>query len=180
MQDRVLEEKIWALCEPAVQRMGFDIIEVEWLKGSRILRIFMDRTGAQRPFHAPPERDEKGELTARGVTLDDCSQVSRALDELLDTQEIIPGRYHLEVSSPGLDRPVRRDRDWRLAVGCRMQIKLAAPVEGRKKITGRLVSAEAGEAVVEENGRRIAIPIASAARAHVVWEFDQDNEETTE
>jgi len=127
--------------ERIVEFAGMELVHVEARResGGMILRLFIDREG--------------------GVTLDDCARVSRQVSAELDADDPLPGRYTLEVSSPGLDRPLSKDRDFQRFSGQTVRIVTAAPLDGQRHFKGRLNGlAEGSVHVVLEDGREIAIP----------------------
>ena len=113
MKQGDLSEKVKALAEPIVQGLGLELVDVEYIsgRGRAIVRIFIDKPG--------------------GVTLDDCVEVSREVGCVLDVEDIIPSSYNLEVSSPGLTRPLTREKDFVWALGKEVNIRTREPVEGR-------------------------------------------------
>ncbi|MBU2054904.1 MAG: ribosome maturation factor RimP [Proteobacteria bacterium] len=127
------EEQIWQLAEPLLASVGMELVKVECVKMKTrwLVRIYMDRE--------------------RGVTLDDCAEVSHQLGDLLDVHDVPPGPYTLEVSSPGLDRPLFQDKDFLKYRGCRVNLRLAEEIEGRRHFHGELVAYE------EEDGRKIVV-----------------------
>jgi len=127
--------------ERVVEFAGMELVHVEARResGGMVLRLFIDREG--------------------GVTLDDCARVSRQVSAELDADDPLPGRYTLEVSSPGLDRPLSKDRDFQRFSGQTVRIVTAAPLDGQRHFKGRLNGlAEGSVHVVLEDGREIAIP----------------------
>lgn len=108
------------LAGPLLQAQGYDLIEVQYRReGSRwILRLFIDKPG--------------------GITIDDCEIASQLLDEPLDEADFIPHSYYLEVSSPGADRPIKTDLDFRRNLGREIEIKLYAARDGKKVFEGFL------------------------------------------
>ena len=107
------EEQIWQLAEPLVSSEGMELVMVECLKmPSRwLVRIYMDREG--------------------GITVDDCARISNQLGDLLDVHDVPPGPYTLEVSSPGLDRPLYRDQDFLKYRGSRVRLRLRGEDRGQ-------------------------------------------------
>ena len=102
------------LLEPAVSALGFELVGVEFVSGRRgLLRLYID--------------------SEDGVTIDDCQAVSHQVSGLLDVEDPIQGQYSLEVSSPGLDRPLFRAADFERFAGHEVSLRLVAPVEGRRK-----------------------------------------------
>ena len=126
-----LKDKIWQLAEPIAATEGMELIHVECLKmhARWVFRLFLDKEG--------------------GVSLDDCTAVSNQLGDVLDVHDLSRGPYTLEVSSPGLDRPVSRDVDFERFKGATLAVKTRIKIDGTKKFQGILVD------YVEENGRRI-------------------------
>jgi ribosome maturation factor RimP len=126
-----LKDKIWQLAEPVALSEGMELIHVECLKmHSRwVFRLFLDKEG--------------------GVTLGDCTSVSNQLGDILDVHDLSNGSYTLEVSSPGLDRPISRDSDFERFRGAQVRIKTHIKIDGVKNFQGTLVD------YVEENGRKI-------------------------
>jgi ribosome maturation factor RimP len=120
-----LAESVQAIAAPIVRALGLELVDVECAgQGARtVLRVFIDKPG--------------------GVSVGDCEQVHHSLGRALDVQDPIPHPYTLEVSSPGLDRPLRRPEDYRRAAGKRIVVRLRQPVQGQWRLAGRLQ--EAGE-----------------------------------
>lgn len=155
--ERVLEQRIDAL--------GFEFVELE-RAGSRtrpVLRIRIDRPDST-PGH--------------GVTLEDCATVSRSLERYLDEAASIPERYVLEVSSPGIERPLVRPRDYRRFAGQAVAIKAREAIEGHgKRVEGTLVGLEgtgpdARVRVALDEGGTLDIPHSNVVRAHLVFRWD--------
>ncbi|MBP7340832.1 MAG: ribosome maturation factor RimP [Deltaproteobacteria bacterium] len=126
-----LRDKIWRLAEPVAAAEGMELIFVECLKmHSRwVFRLFLDKEG--------------------GVTLDDCTTVSNQLGDILDVHDLSHGPYTLEVSSPGLDRPLFRDIDFERFVGAKVKLKTSIKIDGVKNFQGKLVD------YTEENGEKV-------------------------
>jgi ribosome maturation factor RimP len=124
-----LRERLIALIEPVLARMGYELVELEFAPGraAGVLRLFIDRDA--------------------GVTLDDCAAVSREVSALLDVEDPIPSAYTLEVSSPGFDRVLRTRGHFGRFVGARVFVELKEPRAGRRRYTGKLVTA--GDAGIE-------------------------------
>ncbi|MCB9591881.1 MAG: ribosome maturation factor RimP [Sandaracinaceae bacterium] len=150
--------------EPVCRAHGVELVQVRKVteRGSLVLRVMIDRPG--------------GVDGASGVTLADCQAVSRDLSPALDVHDVVGGAYRLEVSSPGLDRPLVRITDFERFAGKLVEIRTRAPwpdargVE-RRKFKGRLQGIE-GEAVrVSVDGADITVPHAEIAKANVVYEY---------
>jgi ribosome maturation factor RimP len=157
--ERILEDRIAVL--------GFEFVELE-RTGSRtrpVLRVRIDR-----PDSVP----------GHGVTLDDCAAVSRALEAVLDHEQSIPERYVLEVSSPGIERPLVRPRDYARFAGQEIAVRSRVPLEGLgKRIEGTLLglAGDGSDSFIQlalEDGRTVDIPRADVVRAHLVFRWDED------
>ncbi|HLB94570.1 MAG TPA: ribosome maturation factor RimP [Nitrospiria bacterium] len=147
-------ERVKALAHPILSSLGLDLVEVEQ-KGGRgrvLLRIYIDKAG--------------------GVTLKDCQEASIYLGHALDVEDPVPFAYTLEVSSPGLDRPLKRPGDYQRAIGKSVRIHLIRPIEGQGALVGRLVAAAEDRVTVEiESGQRYDIPLADIqqTRLEIEW-----------
>lgn len=149
-----LKDKIWQLAEPVALSEGMELIHVECLKmHSRwVFRLFLDKED--------------------GVTLDDCTAISNQLGDILDVHDLSRGPYTLEVSSPGLDRPISRDQDFEKFRGSQIKIKTHIKIDGIKNFQGTLME------IIEENGRKLvriniagkiySIPKSEIAKANLV------------
>lgn len=142
------------LIRPSVEAMGYELVGVEFLSpgSGGTLRIYIDG--------------------ATGITVDDCERVSRQVSSLLDVEDPIPGAYTLEVSSPGLDRPLFTPEHFQRFAGETVKIRLEIPMEGRRKLKGRLLGWVDDHVVVEEDGREISVPLQSIGRANLVPRLD--------
>jgi len=151
------EEQIWQLAEPLLASVGMELVQVECLrmKTRWVVRIFMDREG--------------------GVTLDDCAEISNQLGDLLDIHDVPPGPYTLEVSSPGLDRPLFRDRDFLKYRGFKISLCLAEKIEGRRRFCGELIDYEdenGGKVIViRDAGKSFRIPREAVVKANLEFEL---------
>ncbi|MGA3281500.1 MAG: ribosome maturation factor RimP [Smithella sp.] len=128
-----MKEKIRQLSEPVVASEGMELIHVECIKmHSRwIIRLFMDKEG--------------------GITLDDCANISNQLGDIFDIRDVIKSAYTLEVSSPGLDRPISRDQDFVKYRNSRVNIKTSEKIEGTKNFHGILLD------YIEESGKKLVL-----------------------
>lgn len=142
-----------ALVGPVVEASGLEVWDVAFRgEGSRsVLRVTVDRDG--------------------GVDLDTIAEVSERLSRRLDLEDFGPKGYQLEVSSPGLERPLRTPRHYERSVGERVKVKTAVPVEGRNVLEGALVSADAEAIVVASEGGELRVPYADIASARTVFEW---------
>lgn len=144
---------VQSLVEPIIGQMGYELVEVEYCReGQRyFLRLFIDGPG--------------------GVSLDDCERVSRAVEQELDRADPIPHSYYLEVSSPGVERPLKKDADFIRFQGRKVTIRTFAPIEGRRNFEGELLGLE-GEMVniLTSSGEQISIPRQGIASAKLKYE----------
>lgn len=144
-----LRERLIALIEPLVGRLGYELVELEHTAGrsSAVVRLFIDS----------PE----------GVGLADCERVSREVSALLDVEDPIPTAYTLEVSSPGLDRVLRTPAHFARFVGARVFVELAAPRDGRRRYTGKLLSADEAGIALEVDGQHVPVSFAEIGKARL-------------
>jgi len=140
------------LLDPVVQGMGYELVGVEFDGHQRTLRVYIDR----------PE----------GITLDDCSAVSYQLSGVLDVEDPIPGRYQLEVSSPGMDRPLFTRAHFERFAGEVVRLQLNRPLEGRRRFKARLQGVEGDEILLQDEDKLIRIPYESIEKARLVPAFD--------
>ncbi|MBO7650184.1 MAG: ribosome maturation factor RimP [Lachnospiraceae bacterium] len=148
------ESRTEQLILPILNEKQFELVDVEYVKeaGDWYLRAYIDKPG--------------------GITIDDCEAVSRKLSDLLDEADFIPDAYILEVSSPGLTRPLKKDRDYDRNIGKPVEIKLFKAVSGRKEITADLVSYDKDTVTVSEDGNEIVLEKKniSLIRQAFIWE----------
>lgn len=149
-----VRESLGPRLERIVAFAGMELVHFEARResGGTVLRLYIDREG--------------------GVTLDDCARVSRQVSAELDADDPIPGRYTLEVSSPGLDRPLSRDRDFERYVGSQVRVVTASPLDGQRHFKGRLNGLLHGAVqLVLEDGREVSIPrdLMTSARLDAAW-----------
>jgi len=151
MKDLKLVEEI---CREIGDWMGFEIVDVEFVPGNRgwVLRVTIDKEG--------------------GVTIDDCAAFSHQLDPRLDVEDCFPAQvYTLEVSSPGLTRPLKKLQDYTRFKGRKVKIKTAREIDGRKVFKGTLVREEEGRITVKNGKRDIVIPFEDIVKANLEFEW---------
>ncbi len=158
-----IPERTRSLLEPVLERDGFELVEVEWLRpaGRWTLRIFIDKPG--------------------GVHVDDCQAVSRTIEPMLDVEDFIEPAYDLEVSSPGLDRPLRKPEHFERYAGQRVKVKSYGPVAetapgspARKHWTGELKGFREGAVEVDVDGVLHRIPHDQIAKANLDYDAEAD------
>ena len=149
-----LEKKIAALAEPLLKELGLEQVDLELSRqGSKLwIRFFVDR------------------VAGGGVTVNECGEFNLAISRLLDVEDMVSGSYMLEVSSPGLDRRVRKVEDFVRFAGQNLTMTLREPVAGRKKLKGVIVGADADGVTVLVEGRELMVPHGSISRANLEYE----------
>ena len=161
---------MWNLVEPYVKDAGFDLVEVHSGREQSgwVVRLFIDSVP---DLTVPGVADA---VFAETVTLEDCERVSRDVSAALDVADCIPHAYQLEVSSPGLDRPLRRPLDFARFAGREARIRLTEGVEGRRNFSGLLRGAHDGLAEIDCDGRTYHFPIEDVAKANLVPDWDKE------
>jgi ribosome maturation factor RimP len=142
-------EKVTDLIEPSLCAMGFELV-----------RVLVQ--GNQRPvLQVMAERIDRTPMT-----VEDCAEISRAVSAILDVEDPIPSAYHLEVTSPGLDRPLTRRADFERFAGFEARVETGMPVDGRRRFRGRLLGLEGDEVRLQlpEGERRIALDVIRKAK----------------
>jgi len=151
------QHKLQSLVEPVVTGQGYELVDVEFKNelGSWILRVYIDNPRAEG-----------------GVGLDDCATVSRELSAVLDVDDVIPGHYSLEVSSPGLNRPLKKEADFARFVGKKAKIRTRHPVgESRRNFSGTLVAVDGGKVKIDVGDQVCEVPVDDVEKANLVYEF---------
>lgn len=145
----VLRERLTALIEPLIERLGFELVELEYAGGRAhaTLRVFLDGPA--------------------GVTLDDCARVSREVSALLDAEDPIPCPFTLEVSSPGFDRALRKRAHFDRFLGSRVFVELKEPRAGRRRYTGTLLSVDEGGIAIEVDREHVVLPFSEIGKARL-------------
>ena len=153
-------DELIAVVEPAVNAAGYDLVELEFRREPHawVLRVFIDLLEAEAGV-------------AGGVSVDDCQRASRTISAALDVADPVPMKYALEVSSPGLDRPLRRPSDYRKFAGRRARIKLHDPIDGRRNFAGVLGETDDGIVHIVADGREFVLPLAAIAKAHLEYDL---------
>jgi ribosome maturation factor RimP len=167
-------DDLWKLCEPPIQGAGLELVELSWNREPEgwVLRVFIDRPASPRLPGAGP--GDAPVFEPLYVSHEDCEQVSRDLSATLDVANTIHHAYRLEVSSPGIDRPMRRESDFVRFAGRKAKIRTTDAVEGRRKFSGVLLGAKDGQVQIECEGRSYQLPIATIVRANLVPDWDAE------
>ena len=150
----VVIREISQLIEPILDEMDVELVDIEYLSyhGRWIVRIYVDKEG--------------------GITVDDCARVSREIDEIIDIKDVIPHAYVLEVSSPGLNRPLKKDKDFQRAVGKKIKARISVPLKGRRHFTGYLKDFRNGTLYLEVEDNPVSLSLLDVEKANLVYEFE--------
>ena len=142
-----------AIVEPAVAALGYELVGIEYLAQGRhsLLRVYID--------------------SESGITVDDCEQASRQISAVLDVEDPIKGQYTLEVSSPGLERPLFKPEHYERFKGNQVQLRLRVPVEGRRKFRGELQGVRGDDVVVVVDGEELTFPLQDIEKANLKAEW---------
>jgi ribosome maturation factor RimP len=149
--------KLQQLIEPVVTGQGYELVDLEFKSelGGWVLRVFIDKPKVEG-----------------GVGLDDCASVSRELSAVLDVEDVIPQHYSLEVSSPGINRPLKKEADFARFVGKKAKIRTRHPVgESRRNFSGTLVSVAEGKVKIDVGDQVCEVPVDDVEKANLVYEF---------
>lgn len=159
--DRVVQ-RVAALIEPLLAAEGFALIDLEYQLGGRAtLRVFADRAGRSA---VAAQIDPSG-----AITIEQLSSLSRLISDAIDVDDPIEGRYHLEVSSPGLERPLARREDFASAIGHEVSVKTVERIGDRQKFRGVLTGVDDSGIVVSVDGQAATIPAAAIAKAFLTY-----------
>ncbi len=161
-------ERIRAIADRVARSRGLEVFDVQFRREAHgwMLRIYLDKPDA--PVHA----GRAGLIGGEGVTIDDCQFVSTEVGTLLDVEDIVGHRYTLEVSSPGLDRPLRGPADYRRFAGCLAQFVLGEPTDGLTHVRGRLLGMEGDDVMVAVGKDQVRrIPATRISRGRLEVEF---------
>ncbi len=146
--------KVGELAEPIAEDMGLELVDTVYtnLQGRWVLRVFIDSPG--------------------GVTIDDCTKLSRELSTALDVDDIMPRRYSLEVSSPGLDRALKKEKDFLRFVGKKVRLKTKEPIGESRNFNATITGADAGGVDMEDAGGAVLrVDYSNIDKANLVIEI---------
>ncbi len=149
MEEKELKEKIKELIELPIIKKGIELVDLEWKRERTgwVLRIFIDKPG--------------------GVTIGDCVKISEIVSKILDRENPIHRSYNLEVSSPGIERPLVKKEDYERFRGEKARITLKEPLEGRKNFTGIIIGIKNDEVCIEVDGKVFSFSIESIKKANL-------------
>ena len=148
-------QKLNELVKPLVEDLGYEFVGLEYNSNPKnsVLRIYIDHEN--------------------GVGIDDCENVSREVAALLDVNDPIKGHYNLEISSPGLDRPLFTPAHYRQFTGNVVQINLFAPQDGRRKFSGPILDADENGVRMEQDGSEVTLDYGNIAKAKLVPDYEK-------
>lgn len=148
-------DKLKALLKPLVEDLGYEFVGVEYLPNpkNRLVRIYIDR-------------DETG------IVIEDCERVSREVSAMMDVEDPVSGHYTLEVSSPGIERPLFEADHFRRFAGETARVKMYVPIEGRRKFKGAIVRADEATVVLLVDGVECELPLGDIQRAELAPDLD--------
>ena len=147
------EHRAEALLQPIVEQFGFELVDVEYVKegGTWYLRGYVDKPG--------------------GITINDCEAVSRQVSDRMDEEDFIPDSYVMEISSPGLDRPLKKPKDFERSIGKEVEIRTYRPVDHCKEFVGTLISYDDDTVTVETEGQNRVFERKDIALVRLYIEF---------
>ena len=151
---RARERRLQELLEPAVEVLGYELVGVRFVSQghNRVLRIYIDSDA--------------------GITVKDCERVSYQVSGVLDVEDPIHSRYTLEVSSPGLDRPLFTLAHFEQFTGETVQLNVFAPVEGRRKFKGAILGTADGSVRIDQDGAEVALEMSNIVKARLVPDYN--------
>lgn len=149
MDIQLIYKKVEDVVGPALAHLGYELVEREFLQesGRWTLRLYIDKEG--------------------GVTIDDCATASRSIEDLIEVEEIVPCAYSLEVSSPGINRPLRWKKDFERFKGSQIKLKATEQIDGRGNYKGTLEGLEGDDIVIIVDGTRFKVPYSMLAKARL-------------
>jgi len=147
-------ETVTRLIEPILEEMDIELVDVAYRveQGRWILRIYVDMEG--------------------GVSVEDCARVSREIEDPIVVSDIFRQAYVLEVSSPGLDRPLKKEKDFVRVIGEKIKVKMREQLEGRRKFTGYVNAVKAGTLFLDVGNDRVVLPLNGMEKANLVFDFE--------
>lgn len=171
----VEQRRFYDLLAPSIESVGCELLGVQISRGRQhtVLRLYIDRLPRNAALDTTPD-DGSGEhhsadnTQAQGITIEDCTRVSRQVSGVLDVEDPIEGEYSLEVSSPGDDRPLFRLEHYERFVGYKIRARFTVPLEGRRSVTGHIVGIEDEQVVVEEDGEQWRLTMDQVAISRLV------------
>ena len=147
--------------------LPFRVIETEWVQVDRALRFYIDRT-VHNNEQSGPESD------SAGIQMEDCARVSKIVSEIASLDDLVNGEYNLEVSSPGIERPVRLRQDFDDRIGQVLKVRISGVVEGKRQETGELILLPSGDFAIKTLTGPWPFKLENVLRAHLVYDWSQE------
>jgi ribosome maturation factor RimP len=153
MMSKEIIDRVHAVANPILSSEGMELVEIQYRREAKgwVLRLYINGEG--------------------GVTLDDCTRVSNEVGRSLDVEDFIPTPYTLEVSSPGLTRPLKEEKDFIRYCNRLIKVKTFNPIENRRQFKGKLLKVSDNRIEIETDGRVFQIPLSNVAKANLEIEF---------
>ena len=147
------KRQIQHIVSPLLEQDGYEFVELEYRREHTgwVVRLFVDKDG--------------------GITIDDCARISRSVGDVLEVKDIIPTAYTLEISSPGLDRPLKSEKDFKRAIDNRVDVLTTESVDGKNSFKGLLTRVDRGVIYLECNGGSYQIPLKKIVKARFDIQF---------
>ena len=170
----MLRERLIALTEPLLARLGYELVDVEYAatRSEATLRVYIDWPQGVKPPEMAAVPDD-GTRAFDGIGVEDCERVSRELSALLDVEDPIAVPYQLEVSSPGVDRILRTPAHYQRQLGQRTHVELVAPRDGRRRFTGTLTRADEDGFELNVDGSAVPIRYAEVDRTRLAPDWSR-------
>ena len=149
-----IREKLYEIITPVVEGLEYELVGIEYLPQGKhsLLRIYIDQE--------------------EGISLDDCEKVSRQVSAVMDVEDPLTNNYNLEISSPGLERPLFVEEHYTRFAGNPVFVRTSFPIDGRRKFEGLLLGIEEGDVLVEIDEEQFRLPLTQVEKAHLVPQFD--------
>ncbi len=148
----MIQNDVEKLLEPLVNSLGYELWGCEYLPQGKhsLLRVYIDKED--------------------GISIEDCERVSKQVGAILDVEDPVTGNYRLEVSSPGIPRPLFHEEQYKRYLGCELQIKLIKPINGSRKLSGILVNISNNTLVMKIDDEQLDIQFSHIAKAYLIGE----------
>jgi ribosome maturation factor RimP len=156
MDRSAVTQRVWELAEPLALAKGLELVDVKYRPegGRTVLRLLIDRPDGR-------------------VTLEELTRMSRELSDVLDAHDAVPGRYQLECSSPGINRPLLREAHFQRALGQRVRVQTREPMGGRRHFRGTLAQVTPEGITIDDPAAPAVIPFAAIDKANVDYDFSR-------
>ncbi len=152
---REITAKLLDICEPVITGAGYELVDIVYRREQHgwVMRVFIDGVG--------------------GIDCEDCERVSRELSPVLDVADPVSQAYSLEVSSPGVDRPLRTPEHFRNSIGSVAKVVLGQGLDGRRNFKGELVAVEPETVVIDVEGQQFRLPVSDIDSARIIPNWDE-------